>query len=597
MLNTKKLLFILSKKERNRGVFLFILILLMALIDMLGIASIMPFIALLTNPEIINTNEILNFSYKKVSVFGIRDEQDFLIFVGIVVFCLLITSIAIKALTTYFQSKYIRYCEFSLSKRLFKLYLYQPYSWFLNQNSSYIGKTILSETGNVIGRGLNPFISLISNIIILLTLFIMLLYVDTVLTTLMAITIGSFYLIVYLLMRKLLNQIGKKNFKNNELKFRALLEAFSATKEVKVGSLEQIFINRYSQPARSMAYNMALSDILSQLPRFVLEAISFGGLILVIIFYMLATNDITSVLPIIALYAFAGYRLMPAIQKIFVSFTSLRISGPAIISLYDDLKKLNLKIDNNYKNEFFFNENIKLKDIFYAYPKSSRTALKSINLTIPAYTTVGIVGETGSGKTTVVDIILGLLDAQKGTLEIDGKIINNKNKRAWQNLIGYVPQQIYLADTTVSENIAFGLEADEINHENVERAAKIANLHEFILNELPSKYETTIGERGVRLSGGQRQRIGIARALYNEPKLLIFDEATSALDNTTEKSVMEAIYNEDYKTTKILIAHRLSTVKKCDKIFLFDKGELKHEGNYQDLLENSEKFRLSVKNS
>ena len=258
----------------------------------------------------------------------------------------------------------------------------------------------------------------------------------------------------------------------------------------------------------------------------------------------------------------------------------LRISGPAIISLYDDLKKLNLKIDNNYNNEFFFNENIKLKDIFYAYPKSSRTALKSINLTIPAYTTVGIVGETGSGKTTVVDIILGLLDAQKGTLEIDGKIINNKNKRAWQNLIGYVPQQIYLADTTVSENIAFGLEADEINHENVERAAKIANLHEFILNELPSKYETTIGERGVRLSGGQRQRIGIARALYNEPKLLIFDEATSALDNTTEKSVMEAIYNEDYKTTKILIAHRLSTVKKCDKIFLFDKGELKHEGNF-----------------
>ena len=597
MLNSKELLFILSKKERNRGVLLFILILSMALIDMLGIASIMPFIALITNPEIINTNQILNFTYKKVSPFGVRDEKEFLVFVGIVVFCLLIISTFIKALTTYLQSKYIRYCEFSLSKRLFKLYLYQPYSWFLNQNSSYIGKTILSETGNVIGRGLNPFISLISNIIILITLFVMLLYVDFVLTILMAVTIGSFYLIVYFLIRKMLNKIGKKNFKNNELKFRALLEAFSATKEVKVGSLEEIFINRYSQPAGSMAYNLALSDILSQLPRFVLEAIAFGGLILVIIFYMLATNDITSVLPKVALYAFAGYRLMPAIQKIFVSFTSLRISGPAIISLYSDLKKLNLKIDNNYKKEFIFNENIRLKDIFYTYPKSSRMALKSINLTIPAYTTVGIVGETGSGKTTVVDIILGLLEAQKGTLEIDGKIINNENKRAWQNLIGYVPQQIYLADTSVSENIAFGLEANEINHKNVERAAKIANLHEFISNELPLKYETTIGERGVRLSGGQRQRIGIARALYNDPKLLIFDEATSALDNVTERSVMEAIYNEDYKTTKILIAHRLSTVKKCDKIFLFDKGELKHVGNYKELLENSDRFRLNVKDS
>ena len=597
MLNTKKLLFILSKEERKRAAFLFLLILTMALIDILGIASIMPFIALLTNPEIIYTNEILNSVYKKGSTFGVNNEQDFLIFVGIIVFSLLITSITIRALTSYFQSKYLRYCEFSLSKRLFKLYLYQPYSWFLNQNSSYIGKTILSETGNVIGRGLNQFISLTSNIIILLTLFTMLLYVETALTLLMSATIGLFYLIVYSLMRKLLNKIGEKNFKNNELKFRTLLEAFSATKEVKLKGLEQIFINRYSQSARSMAYNTALSDILSQLPRFVLEAISFGGLILVIIFYMLATNNITSVLPIIALYAFAGYRLMPAIQKIFVSFTQLRISGPAIISLYNDLKKLNLKTDKNYNNKIFFNESIKLKDISYAYPKSSRIVLKSVNLTILANTTVGVVGETGSGKTTVIDIILGLLEAQKGVLEVDGKIINNENKRAWQNLIGYVPQQIYLADTTVSENIAFGLESSEINHEKVKRAAKIANLHQFIINELPSQYQTTIGERGARLSGGQRQRIGIARALYNEPKLLVFDEATSALDNITEKSIMEAIYNEDYKTTKILIAHRLSTVKKCDKIFLFDKGELKHEGNYQDLLENSKDFRESVKNS
>ena len=407
----------------------------------------------------------------------------------------------------------------------------------------------------------------------------------------------SFYMIAYFLMRMLLNNIGKKNYKDNELRFRALSEAFSATKEVKVGNLEKIFINRFSKPAKSMAYNSALSDILSLLPRFALEAITFGGLILIIIFYMLATGNITTVLPAIALYAFAGYRLMPAIQKIFMSITSLRVSGPAINALYDDLKKLNLKIIQNHSNEFLFDKNIKLKNIFYAYPKSSRTALKNVNLTISAYTSVGIVGETGSGKTTVIDIILGLLEAQEGTLEVDDKIINNENRAAWQSLIGYVPQQIYLADTSVSENIAFGLDVEEINHENVERAAKIANLHEFIINELPSQYQTTIGERGVRLSGGQRQRIGIARALYHRPKLLIFDEATSALDNTTERSVMEAMYNEDYKTTKILIAHRLSTVKKCDKIFLFDKGELKGEGSYQELIKTSSEFRASANNS
>ena len=211
MLNTKKIFFILSRKERRRGVYLFILILFMALIDMLGIASIMPFIALLTSPEIINTNVILNFLYKKVNVYGISNEQDFLILVGILVFFLLIVSIAIKAITSYFQSKYIRYCEYYLSKRLFERYLYQPYSWFLNQNSSYIGKNILSETGNVIGRGLTPALSLLSNIIIFLTLFFMLLYVDTKLTLLMAATVSSFYLIVYLLIRRLI--LGLKTIK------------------------------------------------------------------------------------------------------------------------------------------------------------------------------------------------------------------------------------------------------------------------------------------------------------------------------------------------------------------------------------------------
>ena len=181
-------------------------------------------------------------------------------------------------------------------------------------------------------------------------------------------------------------------------------------------------------------------------------------------------------------------------------------------------------------------------------------------------------------------------------MEVDGKIINNENRTAWQSLIGYVPQQIYLADTSISENIAFGLDVEEINHENVERAAKIANLHEFIINELPSQYQTAIGERGVRLSGGQRQRIGIARALYHKPKLLIFDEATSALDNTTERSVMEAMYNEDYKTTKILIAHRLSTVKKCDKIFILENGEVKNTGTFEELLKINKNFGLNANN-
>ena len=596
MLGTKKILYILTKKERKGAVYLLIMVLAMALIEMLGIASIMPFIALLTNPEIINTNSFINFAYQKASIIGIKNEHEFLIAVGIFVFSLLITSISFKALTTYFQTRYIKLCEYSLSKRLMERYLYQPYSWFLNRNSSYIGKTILSETSNVIGKGLSPMISLISNIIVTFTLFIMLLYVDPILTMIVAITVSGFYVLVFILIRKLLNKVAKKNFKANEIKYRVLLVAFSASKEVKIGGLEQIFINRFTKPARYMAYNSALVDIISQFPRFTLEAISFGGLLLVILFYMLATNDITGVLPIIALYAFAGYRLMPAIQKIFVSLTSLRMAGPAIQSLHKDLKNLNYQIENNLQDRLKFENNLKLKNIFYTYPKSSRTILKNINLVIPAYSTIGVVGATGSGKTTTIDIILGLLEAQKGNLEVDGKIIDNRNRRAWQNSIGYVPQQIYLSDTTIYENIAFGKDVDEINKKDVEDAAKIANLHNFIINELPMKYQTTVGERGVRLSGGQRQRIGIARAVYHKPQLLIFDEATSALDNITEKEVMEAVHNTDHKITKILIAHRLSTVKKCDKIFLFDKGELKGEGSYQELIKTSSEFRASANN-
>ena len=225
---------------------------------------------------------------------------------------------------------------------------------------------------------------------------------------------------------------------------------------------------------------------------------------------------------------------------------------------------------------------ISLKNICYNYPNSSRTALKNINIDINSKTTVGLVGSTGSGKTTTVDIILGLLEAQEGMLEVDGTIITKHNARSWQKSIGYVPQHIYLSDDTVAANIAFGVKSDLINYKAIEKASKIANLHEFVVNELPNQYQTKIGERGVRLSGGQRQRIGIARALYHNPQVLILDEATSALDNFTEKVVMEAVNNLNKNITIILIAHRLNTVKKCDNIYFLEQGEVKNQGNLRN---------------
>ena len=298
---------------------------------------------------------------------------------------------------------------------------------------------------------------------------------------------------------------------------------------------------------------------------------------------IMKTGSFNNALPIVSLYIFAAYRLMPALQKIYASFTQLTFIGPVLNSLTDDIKSLKSQNLNHNNVNLSLNRKMFLKNIYYNYPNSSRTALENIDIVIPTKNTVGFVGPTGSGKTTTVDIILGLLEAKKGTLEIDGQSITKENTRAWQRSIGYVPQNIYLSDDTIAANIALGVDPKDINHEIVERVSKIANLHEFVVNELPEKYLTSIGERGVRLSGGQGQRIAIARALYHNPKILILDEATSALDNQTEQVVMDAVNKLNKEMTIIIIAHRLNTVKDCDIIFKFDKGKIIGQGTFDEL--------------
>jgi ABC-type bacteriocin/lantibiotic exporter with double-glycine peptidase domain len=596
MQNLKKLSSILLKKDRFRAIILLGMILIMSLIDMAGVASILPFIALLTNPEIIETNVFLSNVYQASKSFGIENGQQFLIATGFFVFILLITSILFKGLTTYTQILYVQRCEYNIAMRLLKSYLYQPYSWFLNQNSSILGKSILTESNVVVNRVLAPLINLISNSFIVVTLFILLFVTEPKLTTIAFLTISLFYGLVIMFNLHFVKKLGKQVFEANSDRFKISAEALGAFKEIKLGELEETYINQFSIPSKKLAKNRLRYNILTEVPRFTLEAIAFGGMLLIILSFMTITGNITNVLPVIALYAFAGYRLLPAIQKIYNNYNSLHFGSKTLDSVYNDLNYLTPKIQNEYKDTLKFNKSICLKNIHYSYPNASKTTLKNINLNIPINKTIGLVGTTGSGKTTAVDIILGLLEPQKGTLEIDDKIINAHNKRTWQHFIGYVPQQIFLLDNTVSANIAFGVNINDVNQEAVEYAAKIANLHEFVTNELPLKYQTTIGERGVRFSGGQRQRIGIARALYHKPKVLVLDEATSALDNLTEKAVMNAVHSSKNDITKILVAHRLSTVKHCDIIFLFDKGELKNQGTFEELIKNNDDFRESVKN-
>lgn len=594
--NLKKLLYLLTPEERKGSGILLSMILIMALLDMIGVVSIMPFMAVLTNPELIQTNNFLNTLFQLLGAFGVETEQQFLFSLGIIVFMLLVLSLTFKALTLYVQIRFSTMREYSIGKRLMEGYLHQTYSWFLNRNSADLSKNILSEINAIIANGIGPMITLIAQSAVVITLVSMLFLINPKVTLISSITLGLSYLFLYKIARGLITRIGHTRFRDNKLRFSAVSESFGAIKELKISGLEHIYLERFSIPAERYSRNNATSSTIGQLPRYAIEIIAFGGMILLVLYLMIRSTSFNSILPIISVYVLAGYRLMPALQQIYLAITKLRFIGPALDALHNDLKSLKPKLVYNEAETLLFKKSITLNHIHYHYPDTSRTALKDINLSIPIHTKVGLVGVTGSGKTTTVDIILGLLEPQQGTLEVDGNIIKKDNCRSWQQSIGYVPQTIYLSDDSLAANIAFGVDKNDIDIDAVERAAKIANLDEFIINELPLKYQTTVGERGVRLSGGQRQRIGIARALYRKPQVLILDEATSALDNLTEKAVMDAVHNIQNPITIIMIAHRLSTVKKCDKIFLLEGGKLKGQGTYDELLEFNESFRATATN-
>ena len=591
-----KLVFILTPKERKSASFLLLMILVMAFIDVIGVASILPFMSVLVNPDLIETNFILIKLFEFFKGFGIENNEQFLFLLGTIVFIILITSLIFKAITTYLQVRFKEMVQYSLSKRLVEKYLHQPYEWFLSNHTAEAGKTILSEVTNVCSQGIRPLFELISRGVVSIFIIILLFLIDPKLTLGVGFLISGIYYLIFFFSKKYLNLIGEENLHQNHLRYKSVIDAFGASKEVKVGGLEKNFIKNFSVPSKIFAANKAFVGLVSLLPRYILEATAFGGIILIILYKMSQSGTFSTAIPIISLYVFAGYRLMPAAQNIYQSFAQITFIGPSIQKLYTDINNLNsINLDQD-EGVLPLNKKISLKNICYSYPNASRTALKNINLNIFVKNTIGLVGATGSGKTTIVDIILGLLEAQKGTLEIDGKIINKQNSKSWQRSIGYVPQHIYLSDDTIAANIAFGQEPKDINDEEIQKVSKIANLHEFVMNELPNQYQTTIGERGVRLSGGQRQRIGIARALYFNPQVLILDEATSALDNLTEKQVMDAVNNLSKHKTIIMIAHRLSTVKNCDKIFLFEKGELKNEGTFDELINKNENFKKSVIN-
>ena len=567
------------------------IVLISAFFDILGIASVYPFITILLNTQLIESNKFLNIFYQISLNFGVKSTREFLIVFGMVIFFINLTSIFFRASASYVQNRYVLFCEFNISKRLINNYLNKPYLWFLSKHSSVLEKNILSEVTQVINYIIFPFINILTQTFLILAILIIIIFLEPILMIFTILILIVTYRVIFYFLKNTLIYKGSERFKANETRYRSLTDILSATKEIKVRGLEEIYINRFNSSSLTYLKSISSASIISQVPRYIVEAIAIGGMILISLFLISSGKSFESIIAFLSVLAFACYRMIPSIHQVYSNLTQINFNDASLENLHKDLFASKLSMKNNTKKKLFFKKSILLKNISFAYPNTKYSTIQNINFTIPALSKVAIVGSTGCGKTTIADIILGLLDPSQGNLIVDGKIINDKNKKRWQNNIGYVPQQIYLADESIASNIAFGLEANEINYKKVINAAKVANLHNFIIDNLPHAYDTKIGERGVRLSGGQRQRIGIARALYYKPKLLILDEATNSLDSLTEKIVMEAIQNLMGKITIIFITHRLNIIKDFDLIFFLEKGKLRNKGNYKELYKNDELFK------
>jgi len=573
--------------------------LLTGLVSTLGVASIMPFMAVVANPAVVTENRWLAWGYE---TFGFSSPDQFLFALGFLTLGIIAASNAISAATSWLLARFTHALNYDLSRLLLGKYLSQSYSFYLGRNTSRLAKNVLAEVNAVVTGIISPFVELIAKTIVATFLLALLFYVDALLAAMVGLILGTLYGGVYLIVRGKQTRLGRQKVEANSGRYRAANEAFGGIKDVKVLGREAHFVRAFSLPAYRYARTKASNAIVSQLPRYALETIALGGILAIVLYLLRTYQDLSQVLPIVSLYAFAAYRLMPSFQTILSSLTKIRFNLAPLDDLYDDLVggRLEHQLEAvlpvisrsgaQPRKSIAFERDIQLDRLSFTYPEADQPALCDINVIIPKNTTIGLVGQTGAGKTTLVDLLLGLYEPTEGRLRVDGRALSGADLIAWRRRIGYVPQQIFLADSDVTRNIAFGMPDREIDGAAVERAARTAHIHEFVLS-LPRGYQTRVGERGVRLSGGQRQRIGIARALYQNPDLLVLDEATSALDNVTEDAVMEAIRELSGKKTMVLIAHRLTTVQDCDQIALLSQGRLEALGTFQDLVERSDVFR------
>lgn len=586
----KELFSLLTPEQRKRFYFLQLLVVIMALAEMVGIASIGPFMALVGDISLIERNEFFRQIYLTS---GFTDPIDFLFAMGVIVLFIIGFVTLLSMYTVWKITLFAAQTGSEISDRLYTYYMQKDWMFHVNMSSAQLTKQISTESLRVTDLIIEPMMQINAKLVLVLFISVGIFIFDP----LVALTGLAIFVTAYAVLFKIVRGALQKNsYAISDMsteRFRLMNEGFGGIKDVLMLGCKDGFIDDFQVSGKIFAHARGTNNALSQVPRYFMEFVAFGSMIGLVLF-LIKSHDgsLEKILPVLAIYALAAFKLLPALQQIYGNLAIIKGNISAFESIKKDLEDSasNEAVNTGRgKERLFPKKQIELKDITFTYQGQDSPALCNLNFIIPINSIIGIVGSSGSGKSTAVNLLLGLVSVEQGELLIDGVPITRQNERAWRNSIGFVPQSIFLSEGSILENVAFGLPIKDIDVNQVKKAIQLAHL-ESLVEQLPDGLYTKVGERGVRLSGGQRQRIGIARALYNDVDILVFDEATSALDGVTEKLIMDDIHELSGKKTIIMIAHRLKTVKKCNQIFLLDKGHLVDQGTYQDLLKSSKQF-------
>ena len=554
---------------------------LASFMEAISISAILPFIAVLSNPEKVFTHPSAQFF---IDLLGIR-SQDELLLPFTIAFCILIfVGIALRLLLLWVQTRLGYVTSAAFSSSIYIRTLYQPYSVHVSRNSSEVISGITNKASAILEYLLKPLMNLVASSVTIVAIIITLFTINPLVALVTFLGFGLLYASIILMVKKRLATNSVVLSREYPQMVKALQEGLGGIRDVLIDGTQETYGKIFNKAQSRYNESAANNQIVGNSPRLIVE---FLGIIFIcIIAYQLVLkgDGFIAVIPTLAALALGAQRLLPALQTFYYNWTSLR-GGQE--SVEDGLQFLEQPFPEHAHKvnpePMKFEKSIKLENLSFRYNPEGVIVLKNLNMTLEKGKRYGFVGTTGCGKSTLLDVIMGLLKPINGYLKIDNQIITEENHRSWQIILAHVPQAIYLSDTSLAENIAFGVEVEKIDMKRVKEAAEKAQIAETI-EALPQKYKTFVGERGIRLSGGQRQRIGIARALYKNAQVIVFDEATSALDNETELVVMEGIENLADDLTILIVAHRVTTLKRCDKIFRMDKGEVIEEGVYEEMV-------------